>query len=116
VTRLPPFDLFRTYVNEKGATFTRNPLISMAPRPGLEPGSYGLTEEHPIEIPARKSKILMAFFGVAACVQVPTEPLPNLNGRCCGAFLKRRSKSWADSSPEREPNAGQLQEGRWVRG
>jgi hypothetical protein len=31
---------------KKGATFSRNPLISLAylaPRPGLEPGTYGLT-------------------------------------------------------------------------
>jgi hypothetical protein len=28
---------------EKGAAITRNPLIYLAPRPGLEPGTYGLT-------------------------------------------------------------------------
>ena len=35
--------IFRARAKEKGATLARNPLIFMAPRPGLEPGTYGLT-------------------------------------------------------------------------
>ena len=31
------------------ATCIANPLISMAPRPGLEPGTYGLTDPPPID-------------------------------------------------------------------
>jgi hypothetical protein len=33
----------KRYAKEKGATLSRNPLIFLAPRPGLEPGTYGLT-------------------------------------------------------------------------
>jgi hypothetical protein len=106
-----------TCQKQKGLGIAAGPLdLPMAPRPGLEPETYGLTEEHPLENSTRKSKICKARFTARLVSKAPTEPLPNLNGRCCGAFLKRRSKSWADSSPEREPNAGQLQEGRWVRG
>ena len=39
---------------EKGATFPRNPfnlLAYLAPRPGLEPGTYGLTENQARQIP-----------------------------------------------------------------
>ena len=42
------------FVKEKGATFSRNPFISkpnLAPRPGLEPGTYGLTENQARKIP-----------------------------------------------------------------
>ena len=38
---------------KKGATFSRNPLISfefLAPQPGLEPGTYGLTENQALKI------------------------------------------------------------------
>jgi hypothetical protein len=35
----------------------------LAPRPGLEPGTYGLTEQHTANFWARKLKICIAFFG-----------------------------------------------------
>ena len=43
--------------NEKGATFARNPLILLAPRPGLEPGTYGFTEQHSVPPGASKPMI-----------------------------------------------------------
>ena len=41
-------DLFAIFfvtakTKEKGAATSCNPLYSLAPRPGLEPGTYGLT-------------------------------------------------------------------------
>jgi hypothetical protein len=35
--------LRRQIGKSKGVAITRNPLIFLAPRPGLEPGTYGLT-------------------------------------------------------------------------
>ncbi len=36
-------------------------LVFLAPRPGLEPGTYGLTEQHTVRLRVRKPKISNAF-------------------------------------------------------
>ena len=43
------------------ATCVANLLIFMAPRPGFEPGTYGLTEQHTVNFPSRKSMISNGF-------------------------------------------------------
>jgi hypothetical protein len=56
----------------KGLGTMPNPLISMAPRPGLEPGTYGLTEQHTVKSLTRKPKICIEFFRGPA--EVPHRP------------------------------------------
>jgi hypothetical protein len=46
------FDLvfnFQVLVKEKASVVNTEALLLMAPRPGLEPGSYGLTDDSVIE-------------------------------------------------------------------
>ena len=38
-------------------------LVFLAPRPGLEPGTYGLTEQHTVSFGVRKPMISNAFLG-----------------------------------------------------
>jgi hypothetical protein len=97
-----------TCQKQKGPGIAAGPLdLPMAPRPGLEPETYGLTEEHPLENSTRKSKICKARFTARLVSKAPTEPLPNLNGRCQGVLPKRRSKSRASGQFDRTGmNAG----------
>jgi hypothetical protein len=78
------------------------PSAYMAPRPGLEPGTYGSTEERPLENPTRKSKIYKASSGATPV----SECRPNLFRTSmvgyCEAFAERRSKArGSEESTER---------------
>jgi hypothetical protein len=69
--------------------FSQGLFIILAPRPGLEPGTYGLTVQVTPDLMLRKSKIYNGFLRlILACFSMPNRKL-NLVCRWWVRWLKK---------------------------